>query len=65
MEHTAYHPPLANSIPEVCRRLGLGRTTVYALLSDGELKSFVVGTRRLVSETSLLEFLAKHEKAAA
>jgi excisionase family DNA binding protein len=63
MEHES-PAKLANSIHDVCSRTGLGRTTVYRLLSDGELKSFLVGTRRLVSEASLVAFLAEREKAA-
>lgn len=57
--------PLAHQVPDVCRRLGLARTTIYELIKTGELRSFTVGTRRLVSEAALLEFIAAHEKVAA
>jgi len=47
--------PLNVSIPEAARLLGIGRSSVYELLSvsDGRLKSVKIGSRRLVSLASV------------
>jgi excisionase family DNA binding protein len=39
---------LAYRVNDFCRAVGLGRTKVYALIANGELKTVVVGGRRLV-----------------
>jgi excisionase family DNA binding protein len=41
------------SIPETCDRLGLGRSTIYGLISRGALKTVHVGRRHLVREDSI------------
>lgn len=38
--------PIAVSPNEAARLAGVGRTTLYAALSAGELKSIKIGTRR-------------------
>ena len=40
--------PLALSIKETAKALGLGRTSIYAMIADGRLEAFKVGRRRLV-----------------
>jgi excisionase family DNA binding protein len=48
-----------NTIPEVCERLGHGRTRVYQLITSGRLPSVVVGPRaRRVRESDLDRFIA-------
>ena len=48
-----------NTIPEVCERLGHGRTRVYQLITSGRLPSVVVGPRaRRVRESDLQAFIA-------
>ena len=50
--------------PAVAARLaGLGRTTIYAALKAGELKSLKVGARRLILVETLRAWLARHEAA--
>jgi excisionase family DNA binding protein len=50
--------------PAVAARLaGLGRTTIYAALTAGELKSLKVGARRLILVETLRAWLARHEVA--
>jgi excisionase family DNA binding protein len=52
---------LLDSIREAGRRLGVGRTTIYALIKDGDLKSVKIRNRHLVtraSEDELIERLA-------
>ena len=50
--------------PAVAARLaGLGRTTIYAALKTGELKSLKVGARRLILVETLRAWLARYEAA--
>lgn len=45
-------------INDVMEATGLGRTTVFALIKDGKLRSVKVGRRRLVPAAALNEFIA-------
>lgn len=50
--------------PAVAARLaGLGRTTIYAALKAGELKSLKVGARRLILVETLRAWLVRQEVA--
>ena len=49
--------PLAVSIDEAGRLLGLSKSTIKGLLRDKELKSARVGKRRLIRVLDLEEFL--------
>ena len=56
------------SITETCEGLGVGRTTVYALIASGELESVKVGRRRLIpasSPAAYLERLAARQRQQA
>ena len=54
--------PRAFGIQEVMERLGgVTRPTVYRFLHSGELRSFRLGTRRLVSADALAEFIRARE----
>jgi excisionase family DNA binding protein len=55
--------PLAVSPAEAGRLVGVGRTTIYAAISSGELRSLKIGTRRLVAVDALREWLLAHEVA--
>ena len=44
---------LAYSVPDSCRRLGLGRTTVYELIRSGELTPVNFGRRTVIPEAEL------------
>ena len=50
--------PLAYSINDAVRVSGLGRTTLYGLISKGEIKVRKVGARTLVPADSLRAFLS-------
>jgi hypothetical protein len=39
------------------RLSGIGRTSLFAALADGSIKSTKVGRRRIVSYRSLVEFI--------
>lgn len=42
---------------EVKEILGIGKNSMYALLSDGKITSFKVGSHIKITKTSLLEYL--------
>jgi excisionase family DNA binding protein len=53
-------PPakLAFSIDEGCAALGITRPTIYKLIHRGELRTKMVGTRRLIPAAELERLLA-------
>lgn len=52
---------LAVSPNEAARLCSIGRTTLYAALSTGELKSIKIGTRRLITLDALRDWLRQNE----
>lgn len=57
MVNTMAATPLAYSIAQACALSSLGRTTVYAAIARGELKTRKVGRRRLVTAEALHAWL--------
>ena len=57
--------PVVYDVPEAMRRLGITRPTIYRFLRSGELRSFRLGSRRLVSAEALREFIRARESAEA
>ncbi len=55
---------LAVSPNEAARLCSIGRTTLYAALSSGELKSIKIGTRRLITMDALRDWLKRNETPA-
>lgn len=49
-------------VEAVMARLSVGKSTVFALITSGELRSVKVGRRRLVSEAALREFIQKVDR---
>ena len=45
------------TVPEVAARLGIGRTTLYLLLAQGDLPSVRIGRRRLIREDAIEDFI--------
>ena len=43
-------------INQVCRDLGVGRTTVYSLMKDNQLEYVKIGKLRRIPEDSLEEY---------
>ncbi|MBV1690439.1 helix-turn-helix domain-containing protein [Novosphingobium sp. G106] len=41
------------SVNEACRLVGLGRTTMYRLMDEGQVETVKIGSRRLVRVASL------------
>ncbi|MDF1679025.1 excisionase family DNA-binding protein [Ponticaulis sp.] len=54
-------PPIAVSPDEAARLAGIGRTSLYAALAKGELKSIKIGTRRLIKIEEIHIWLAAHQ----
>lgn len=52
---------LALSPIEAARRMGVGRTFLYELISSGALKTVKLGKRRLITVKAIEECLASHE----
>lgn len=55
---------LAVSPNEAARLCSIGRTTLYAALSSGDLKSVKIGTRRLITLDALHDWLRRNETPA-
>jgi excisionase family DNA binding protein len=67
-EHTApQHDPtrVALTVEEAARRLGVGRTTMYALVASGEVPSVQIGRLRRVPAQALDTYLAALTQAPA
>lgn len=50
-----------HTVQTVMERLCLGRSTVFALLASGDLRSCKVGRRRLIPESAVVEFIRSLE----
>ena len=50
------------SIPETCKRLGIGHWAVYQQINKRTLKTVKIGGRRLVSIKALNEFITSLEQ---
>jgi excisionase family DNA binding protein len=53
--------PLAISIKNAAEALGLGRTSIYAMIADGRLEAFKVGRRTLVRMESIRRLVANQD----
>lgn len=49
--------PVSVSINDAAKALGLGPTSVYALIGDGRLEAFKVGRRTLIKAASIVRFV--------
>ena len=50
--------PLAVTVKTACKLIGVGNTTMWALIKEGRVKTTCVGRRRLVSYASLESLLS-------
>lgn len=54
--------PRLYTILQAAERLGISRARVYQLLDEGKLRSVKIGSRRLVRESALAEFIDSLEE---
>ena len=54
-------PLIAVSPDEAARLAGIGRTSLYAALAKGDLKSIKIGSRRLIKIEAIHEWLASYQ----
>jgi excisionase family DNA binding protein len=52
---------LAVSVEDAAAMAGIGRTTLYAALGSGSLKSLKIGKRRLIKVQALEAWINAHE----
>lgn len=50
--------PLAVSINDTAKALGMGHTSIYAMIADGRLDSFKLGRRTLIRAESIRRLVA-------
>lgn len=55
---------LSYSVDEAARATGLGRSNFYKILARGDIESFTVGKRRMVSARALRQFIEQKEREA-
>lgn len=55
-------PKLVFGIDETAYALNLGRTKVYSLINEGDLRTIKIGGRRLVSADSIYKLLDPTEE---
>lgn len=56
--------PLAVSVSQASQITGLSRSVLYPRVMSGELRSFLVGTRRLIAVEDLRRWLDEQRAAA-
>ncbi len=50
--------PLAISINDTAKALGLGRTSIYSMIAEGRLEAFKLGRRTLIKVESIRRLVA-------
>ena len=54
--------PVAMRVPEACRYLGIGRSTLYVLIGEGEIEYIKLGSSTLVLTESLRSLVERRRK---
>jgi excisionase family DNA binding protein len=57
--------PITMRVPEACRYIGIGRSTLYALIADGQIEIIKLGCSTLVLTESLKALIAKRRRPRA
>ena len=65
VQHADPAEPLAHSVDETERLLGLSRDTVFRLINNGELARVKVGRRTLITTRSMHKLLEERRRPAA
>ncbi len=58
-------PPLAHSPASAAQRIQVSPRAIYALIATGELRSFKIGKRRLITDTELQSLVLRKQAVAA
>ena len=53
---------LSYGIKDACIATGLGRSFLYQRIADGELPTFKIGSRTLITANDLEEFVQRHRQ---
>lgn len=56
---------LSLTVDQAVEATGFSRTAIYRAMSAGQLRTFNVGRRRMVSVQALQEFIERQEKESA
>ena len=56
--HTIESPKLAFTIAEACHAVGIGRSKLYELISQGRLETRKIGSRTIIPADSLRKLVA-------
>lgn len=59
MSNTPAVPQLSVSIEEAARSIGVARSTIYEIVSRGDLPSFKLGRRRMILMAELTAFITR------
>jgi excisionase family DNA binding protein len=59
MNTNQYPEPIAYSINDACKAVGLGRTYLYQMISEGRLEVRKVGKRTLIPASSLRRLIGE------
>ncbi|WP_166207202.1 helix-turn-helix domain-containing protein [Cognatiluteimonas telluris] len=54
--------PLAHNIPDACRRIGVGRSSIYGLIKSGEIRAIKIAGRTLIPEEDLQRIVSDRLK---
>jgi excisionase family DNA binding protein len=54
--------PIAMRVPEACRYLGIGRSTLYVLIGEGEIEFIKLGSSTLVLTESLRSLVERRRR---
>lgn len=57
-------PRISYNLDEFIAATGLNRTAIYAALAQGQLRSFKIGRRRMISAEAARDFIASMERSA-
>lgn len=57
--------PVSYSIPGAAAALGVGKSTVWRMIADGQLETFKLGHRTLILRTTLLQLVERLSRQQA
>lgn len=63
-KHKSTIEPIAMRVPEACCYLGIGRSTLYVLIGEGEIEYIKLGSSTLVLTESLRSLVERRRNPA-